>query len=391
MDIAYEELKSYEMINIFEYYDFPMIFISKSPSDKYFFNYYIEELEEGTHVWLISEISNLERLNIIGQRISMIEFLTSLKRNLRLNYMRIVPSQEENYRTYYEFVTESNFDSEIFPEEDFYAEFDYLTQTDLVKVEEEILTVSRFKLILKDLRNSHDITVDLFLDIMSNFKKSMKGMAADIGMDNSNVELKLDSLQPSSFGVYLKTDSDMFQTSEKSLGKIFELIEKIKTNNEEELENLIKNDVYSISTIKSLNELLKDIKQNNYTFEIQSIVERDGSPIEVKFERHSYEKVDAISNILLRTETVREEISITGTLITINTKRNNFAIKSAELEYNGKMSSVLFNQVKFEEISFKVPAEINAILIKEVEHDIHNNDEKVKYILESFTQISTNS
>lgn len=388
MNITYEELKSYEIVNIFEYYDFPMLFISKSPSDKYFFNYYIEELEDGTHKWLISEISNLERLNIIGQRVSIINTLTKLKSNLRLNYMKITPSQEEKYNTHYEIVTDRNFDSEIFPEEDFYAEFDYLTKTKLEKVEEEILTASRFKLILKDLRNSHDIAVDLFLEILNNFKKSLNGMATDIGMDNDSINLKLDSLQPSSFGIFLKTDSDMFQTSEKSLGKMFELIEKIKTNSADEIEDLIKNDIYSISTIKSVNELLKDIKQNNYSLAIQSTVEKDESPIEVKFDQISYSKVDEISNILLRTETVREEISVTGTLMTINTKRNNFAIKSSEAEYSGKMFKELFNRVKVEEIRFKVPAEINATLIKEVVHDIHNNDEKVKYILESFTQIN---
>jgi hypothetical protein len=52
------------------------------------------------------------------------------------------------------------------------------------------------------------------------------------------------------------------------------------------------------------------------------------------------------------------------------------------------MFKELFNRVKGEEIRFKVPAEINATLIKEVVHDIHNNDEKVKYILESFTQVN---
>lgn len=384
-NINYTELKSYEMVNVFEYYDFPLVFISKSPSEEYYFNYYIEELEDGTNKWFISQISNLERLDILGQRVSMLEFLKKLKDNFRLTHLFIEPIGRD-FRTKYEIVSDLNFDLESFPEEDFYAEYDYLTKKDLVEVSEEILNASRFKVVLKNVSNSHDIAVDLLVDILSSLKKSLKSIANDLELDNVNIDLKVDSLQPSSFGMYLKSADDMFNTSGKALGKMFEIIEGINTNTEEKIEDIIETDIYSITTVKEVNELLKDVKKKNYTMVVQSIVEKDGTPVEVKFDRASYDKVDRISNLLLKTDIEIEQKNVVGTLNSINAKSNSFSIKSNDYEYKGSMTKELFKQVKESEISFKVPAEIRAIIIKETRHNIKNGTEQIKYLLKEFNQ-----
>lgn len=384
-NINYTELKSYEMINVFEYYDFSLIFISKSPTEEYYFNYYIEELEDGTNKWFISEISNVERLDILGQRVSMLNFLKKLKDNLRLTHLFIEPI-EEDFRNKYEIVSDLNFDSESFPEEDFYAEYDYLTKNDLVSVSEEILDTSNFKVVLKNAINSHDIEVDLLIGILNNLKKSLKSIANDLGLDNETIDLKVDSLQPSSFGMYLKSENDIFNTSGRALGKLFEFLEGINTNTLEKIEDIIETDMYSITTVKEVNELLKDIKKNNYTIAVQSTVEKDGTPIQVKFDRFSYDKVESISNMLLKTDTEIEEIHVVGTLNSINAKSNNFSIKVNDSEYRGSMSKELFKQVKESEISFKVPAEINAVIIKETKQNIQNETGKVRYRLKEFTQ-----
>ena len=387
MNMNFEELDELEIINIFKYFDFPYVFVSKSLGDKYYFNYYIEPLDDGTDKWLFSEISNVERLDILGQRISMLELLNKLKENMRLKHLYITPQDDGNCVIKFETVNAYNFDPESFPVKDYYAEYDYQTDTELKRVEEEVVEASRFKLVLKDRNNNHDIGLDLLVAILSNFKKSLKGIATDLGLDNECVDLKVDSLQPSSFGVYLKSEDDIFNTSGKTLGKMFELIERINTNTEEKMADIIENDVYSMSTIKEVNELLKDIKKNDYTLAFQSKVRKDGTPVEVIFERTSYSKVDTISNILLRTNTNEEELNITGTLTSINSINNGFSIKSSdETKFKGIMVKELFEKVKYQEISFKVPAEIEAVIIKETKYNVQNGTEQVKYRLKKFTQ-----
>lgn len=391
MNITYEELKSYEMVNIFEYYDFPLVFVSKSPSNTYYLNYYIEELDDRSDKWFLSEISNMERYDILGQRTSMLELLTKLKATSRLYHLNIVPDGK-GFKTIYQMVSNTNFDAESFPEEEFYAEYDYLTKTQLVKVEQEALDASRFKLVLKDRNDSHDIALDLFLDVLGNFKKSLKGLARDINQLGDNMSLKLDSLQPSSFGVYLKAEgNDLFETSEKSLGKMFELIEQINTRTEDTVEEVIDDGVYSIDTIKEVNTMLKTVRDNNYTFALESKTEKDNSEVKVKFERNSYAKLDRISNFLMRTEIANEEIQVQGTLISIHSGSNKFNIKTPEVSYSGKMSRELFQQVKSQEIIFTVPHEITATLIKETASDVQGGNVKVKYILSSFNQINNTS
>lgn len=388
MNIVYEELKSYEIVNIFEYYDFPLVFISKSPLNTYYLNYYIEELEDGTDKWFLSEISNMERLDILGQRTSLLEILNKLKATRRLNHLNIVP-EGTSFKTIYQIVDETNIDTESFPEEEFYAEYDYLTKTQLVKVEQETLDASKFKLVLKDIDNSHDIGLDLFLNVLGNFKRSLKGLAQDINQLAENMSLKIDSLQPSSFGVYLKAEeNDLFKTSEKSLGKMFELIEQISTRTEDTIEDFIDDGVYSMDTIKEVNTMLKTVRDNNYIFALESKSEKDESEVKVKFDRESYSKLDRISNFLLRTEVINQEVTVQGTLISIHSTSNKFNIKTPEMSYSGKMSRELFRQVKSQEIKFTVPNEITATLVKETASDAQGGNIKVKYTLSTFNQIN---
>jgi len=387
MNINYEQLKSYEMINVFEYYDFPLVFISKSPSQKYYLNYYIEELEDGSDKWFLSEISNMERLDILGQRTSLLELLTKLKETLRLRHLIIAP-EGETFKTEYDIVNNTNFDSDSFPEDDFYAEYDYLTKTELVKIEQETLNASKFKLVLKDIANSHDIGLDLFLDVLGNFKQALNGVAHDIGGLVENMSWKIDSLQPSSFGVYLKAENnDLFHTSEKSLGKMFELIEQISTRTEETIEDAIDDGIYSMCTIKEVNMMLKVVRDNHYSFALETKAE-DETEVKVKFDKDSYKKLDKISNFLLRTETNSEKITVQGTLISIHSTSNKFNIKTPETSYSGKMSKQLFQQVKTQERTFKVPNEITATLIKETSSDAQGGNVKVKYTLSEFNQIN---
>ncbi|WP_232515359.1 hypothetical protein [Bacillus sp. 1s-1] len=158
-----------------------------------------------------------------------LELLNKLYQKRRLHHLFIDPSiTEPNTELNIEVVDANNFDSESFPEEDFYVEYDYVTNQKLTKVQEEIID-SKFKLVLKDFQNSHDIGLDFLLDIFGNFKKTMNDICKRCWKEVSrrrlflkrlNLELTHYNRHHLEFGIKMESD-DIFEVPEKSLKPSF--------------------------------------------------------------------------------------------------------------------------------------------------------------------------
>ena len=396
MNISVDEINSFEFIHTFDYYEFPLFYISKSSTNKYYLNYYIEELEDGEHSWLFSQISNMERLELIGHRISVLDLLNNLKDSLRLHYLYMNPFEDMQDQAKLELITSHNFDSESFPINDFYVAYDYENEEELVRVEDIALDASQFKIVLKDRQNQHNIAVEFLTDFLKQFKKTLNGIATDIvtkAMGSSNgesISLRIDAFQPSSFGIYLRSEKELFDTNNKALGALFEMIDSIDTTAEDKILNLIEERDYTISSIKNINNLLKEIKDNDYVFSLESTVESDDTDITVKFNRDSYSKIEVLQNQLSRTEIKREEFNLEGKLTSINATINKFAIESEEMNITGYMTKELFLRVKEDISKFTVPNQINAKIIKESLIDAFGQVIKTKYLLDSYQQTNNN-
>ncbi|PIC63871.1 hypothetical protein CSV79_09345 [Sporosarcina sp. P13] len=397
--IKYSDLKLSEVIHTFEYYDFPLFFISKSPNNELFLNYYIEELEESVDKWLYSRISNKERVDLIEQRISVLNLLNRLLQKQRLHHLYIDSKSEQTSETAkIEMVNSSNFDSESFPEEDFFVEYDYFTKRNLVRIEHDLIDSSKFKIVLNDPSNSHDIGLDLFIEVLSNLKNSINDIANDIGgrliggKSSSPINLRVDSLQPSSFGVWLRTEpleADLFEVPEKSLNNLFGLIADIEHKSLSEIEEQIDIDEeYSLETIKSVKKLLNDIKENEFSLKLEATTKLDKINKQVKFDKDSYSKLDILTNILRKkNEKFTEKIELDGLLTSVNTTNNNFRISTTDGDIGGKMSKELFNRFKNDtNIKFKVPSQIKALVEKEVVKDYVEDKYSERFILIDFEQ-----
>ncbi|MDQ0202181.1 DUF6575 domain-containing protein [Neobacillus ginsengisoli] len=397
--IKYSDLEQSEIIHTFEYYDFPLFFISKSPYGELFLNYYIEEIEENVDKWLFSKITNKERKDLIEQRLSVSNLLNRLLKKQRLYHLYVdsnlnQPNEEVNI----ELVNSSNFDPESFPEEDFFVEFDYVTKRNLVRIEHDLIDSSRFKIVLKDPNNSHDIGLDLFIEVLSNLKKSINDIANDIGSkligekSSYPINLRVDSFQPSSFGVWLRTEpleADLFEVPEKSLNNLFELIDDIEHKNPSEIEEQIEIDEeYSLETIKSVKKLLKDIKENEFSIKLEATTKSDKLHKQVKFDKDSYNKLDILTNILRKkNEKYTEKIELEGLLTSVNTINNNFRISTGNGEIGGRMSKDLFKRLKNDQnIKFRVPSLIKATIEKEIINDYVEDEHSQKFILVHFEQ-----
>ncbi|MCY8002447.1 hypothetical protein P9D31_17110 [Bacillus haynesii] len=392
----YSDFKCLKIIHIFEYYDFPLFFISKSPSDELYLNYYIEETEDNLDKWLFSRISINECQSLMGQRSSVLNLLNRLYRKRRLHHLFIDCSiTDPNKELKIEIVNATNFDPESFPDEDFYVEYDYATKQNLTKIEEEVID-NKFKIVLKDAQNSHDINLDFMLDIFTGFKKTINDMAQNIGLEFgagtvNPINLKVDALQPSSFGVYIKVDSiDLFEVSERSLSNLFNLIQGISNKTKEQIEEQVFIDeTYSLETIKSIRSMLRKISDNEYAFIMEGTTKVSRERKEVKFDRSSYNKLNILDEILQNnSEEKSETIEVEGELISVNTKRNKFRIATIEQEeISGKMSTELYKKIKSNRnIQFRVPSTIKAKVIKQTINDLLNDIKQVKYTLIEYEQ-----
>lgn len=145
-DFSYKELKNMEIVRIFDYYNFPLFFISKSKDGLFFLNYYIQDDE-----WFFCRITNREYLSLIQQSISVLFFLNNLKDKRRLHILTTGDNVHDEQNINIALVDELNFDPESFPTEDFFVEYDYVTNTELMKIEEGIIDDAKFK---------HDISLE---------------------------------------------------------------------------------------------------------------------------------------------------------------------------------------------------------------------------------------
>jgi formate dehydrogenase maturation protein FdhE len=392
----YYELESLEIVHIFDYYDFPLFYISKSSKSEYYLNYYIDEIQDHVNKWFFGRISNKERLDIIEQRISVLKFLNRLLKKGRLHHLFIDATLSGTVeKIVQEIVNDSTFEIDSFPDEDFVVEYDYIAKKSLNKVNETLIDSSMFKLVFKDEMNSHDIELNLFINLMEKFKKTYNGLLQlknkiinETIIDKEYlINLKVDSFQPSSFGVWIKTDpleADLFEIPEKSLSSFYDLLNEIKEGSETVIEESLEVDEeYNIETIKDMKNFLKEISSNKLSFTLEAKNKSGQKEIrKVVFNKNNYSKIEVLNEILLNNSNEKSEIlEIEGVLTSINIPNNKFRLSSVEYgEIQGSMAKDLRDKVKdsFEQ-QFKVPGEIKT----KIERKIINNHLSEEYTIKN--------
>ncbi|WP_262173232.1 hypothetical protein [Saccharococcus sp. Marseille-Q5394] len=404
MDISkYSELEALEVVHIFDYYDFPLFFISRSEQSEYYFNYYIEEVQEHIDKWFFSRISNREREKIIRQQLSVVKFLDKLLRQKRLQHLYIDSFTDPGeVKIRLEVVDDINFDREDYPLKDFHVDYDYVSKKNLNRVDETVFDSSKFKVIFKDEVNNHDIDLDLFMSLMQKFTKTYNGISR---MKNRLIneseehadyfaKLRIDSLQPSSFGVWLKTDpleADLFEVPEKSLTSFYNFLYDVKNDNENSIEeSLMIDKEYDIETIKDMKNFLKEISSNKFSFALEvNEKSSEKETQEIVFSKKDYSQIEVLNGILMKNSSEKSKtIDIEGLLTSINIPNNKFLVISEEFgEIRGSMSKNLRDSVKdsFNQ-QFKVPGKIRARIEQKI---INNHIEEVyveKNIMISFDQ-----
>lgn len=135
--------------------------------------------------------------------------------------------------------------------------------------------------------------------------------------------------------------------------------------------------------------MLKDVADNDFSLTLEAKTKTQLVPKEVSFDKASYGKLDILNKILKdKSQKHFEEVEVEGVLTSINTSYNKFRISTTTIgEISGRMSTEMFKELKkHNNLQFKVPSLIKAIIKKEIVNDYLEEEFYEKYTLMQFEQ-----
>lgn len=374
MNFEFEELANFEYEYIFEYYDMPLFFILKSPNDYLYLNYMIDEININEYKWFFARISRIELSQILNSSIGVKSFLVQLINNKRMNYLVV---NNEVKKLTFNSVDKLKYDE--LPLEDYKVEYDYLRSNKIENQEENlIIDSSEFDLILRDVNDSHLIGVDILTDILG----KMETLYTIISKGYST--LKIEAIYPSSFGMKLIGNEDLFSTSERTLENILILFNNIKESNYSKIkENIDIDKLYDLQAINKAKQLVEDIYKYNISLEIKPKENIEHAHIIEKTDKDKFKELSKFIDEI--TPEKSNMIEVNGILTSINMNYNKFSIiGDDDIRYSGKLDKKLKKDIA--DIQFVIPAKIKANLNKIEKYNFDKDDYEISYEMKNYHQ-----
>lgn len=373
MVMKYNDLINLDYAYIFEYYDIPLFFILKNEKNEMYLNYMIEELADNKTKWFFTKISEIELNFLLTRKEGVKTFLTRLIETGRLYYLFV---DNINKKLYFEKVKEVCLDE--LPLDEYFVEYDYITQKEIEMTKNIDVTSNDFDLILRDHENSHVVKVDLLTKVLGKFQDVFKSIS------QSDSSLKIEAIYPSSFGIKLIGSDDLFVKSENVLQNIMCMLDNIKNNRIKEIEkDVFEDNMYNISTLKKVDGLLKEIVKNKVSLEFKVKSEQMPSITLGKSDKNNFEEIT--KEIKMKVPDEISELQIRGILTSINIDQSKFSItENSGEKYSGQLADDLKDNLKDKQ--FIVPADITATLTEIREFNFDKNKYISKYKLIYYTQ-----
>lgn len=401
----YSNYKQFKIINIFEYYDRPLFYIAESPNKDVYMFYFIES-ENKDSVWFTAQVSKNEVSEIYKQQIGELEFLQKLYTMNRLFKCYFTSDENGQCSLSFTLINEENIDFEDFPEENYFAEHDYLSDQELVPIPKVFEDKKTFKIILKDAINSHQVNIDFLISTLNNVKYSLNSLVKDsvhsLNADviSKPIDIDVIAFQPSSFGIWFEVNStelDLYNLTNISVNSFFELLSDINLKDEKDItDKIFIEQRYSIDSIKKIDTFLNHVVDSKYDLKIEGYPEGTltnnltTEPLStVEFKTSNTNNIQKLKNILSGDSSItHEEIIIEGTFVSVNLKKNGFWITTEDGDIHGLFESTVFEKLKNEtNFNIQVPSKVKTKLLKIVTKDHIAENYSTKYTLLSFEYI----
>lgn len=373
MEINYDELLSFNYEYIFDFYDMPLFFVLSDKNNKLYLNYMIDEVNENEMKWFFSHISRIELNNLINRNIGVKKFLIKLINIKRMNYLYI---NNVTKSLYFESINEIEADE--LPLHEFFVEYDYLSKKEIEYTQSYNVTSNEFDLILRDQENSHLVEVNTLTKTLESFQGLFKAVSKGI------TNLKVEAIYPSSFGMRLVGEDDLFETSKHTLENIFLILNNIKDKNSTDIkDNLFIDDLYDLSALNKVSELAKNMEKYNISLELKA---KDNPESVFNIQKSEISKFKNIDQLIDDLNPIEENlIEVRGILNSINMNRNYFSIIDYdEVIYSGKLEKGLKNNLN--DSQFIIPAEITAELVEKKKYNYDKETYDIKYEMKAYRQ-----
>ncbi|WP_436860205.1 hypothetical protein [Staphylococcus caeli] len=373
MEINYDELLNFNYEYIFDFYDMPLFFILSDKNNKLYLNYMIDEVNNNEMKWFFAHISRIELNDLINRNIGVKKFLIKLIKMERMKYLYI---NNENKSLFFESINEIETDE--LPLHEFFVEYDYLSKKEIEYTQSFNVTSNEFDLILRDQENSHLVEVNTLTKTLECFQNLFKAVSKGI------TNLKVEAIYPSSFGMRLVGEDDLFETSKRTLANIFLMLNNIKDKNSTDIkDNLFIDDLYDLSALNKVSELAKNMEKYNISLELKA---KDNPESVFNIQKSEISKFKNIDDLIDDLNPIEENlIEVRGMLNSINMNRNYFSIIDYDqIIYSGKLEKGLKNNLN--DSQFIIPAEITAELVEKKKYNYDKEAYDIKYEMKSYRQ-----
>ena len=386
------DLKS---IFVFDYYDFPLFFISKNTSTKkYYFFYFID-----TEVYFFKELTRLD-ISLIFNGISIRNILQHFYDDGSLKIINFKSANNKVIEIRDFLINHDEAIEELCPEDNEFIEYDEINNLSFEELRlsfenyfPELFNVKDITLRLIDKENSNQLSADSVLTSIEYVKNIFNGIKSMLQDKNKFTDTNLD-IAAFSRGSF-KID---FTLSEEDQGNIFgnEVYFDEMISFMDFLDNPPKNEIgfdtseliYKKEFILATNDYYKFLEEENLVAEFYN---KDVEIGVLKESSNLSKNLSEMTRIIREEEKViiREEeyLNIKGEVLSANKSRNHFKIASDKYgDVSGIFEKELFKDIKASVKQITVSKRISARVNKIVENNSTNTINKVTYILMDFDQ-----
>lgn len=376
-----------EIIHIYSYYEIPLTYISQF-QEKFYFHHFIQNIDLIDY-WFITEITEIEikRLNDL-----QLHPRNLLLKQLAFNKLYTMVTNFDNEVISVETYKEKDYQESHFPEQNAVFDYDFLLKKKLEKIELQVDTINQHtftdkvkKLIVKEfdsltLSFKDKFNSDLMpLDTLVSISNKISSLYNSYNRGN----LAVQAFSKGSFGITLVPIGNSVEEfdlcADEALEKLVKTIEIATLDNEEEQKdyfvNLMKNTDNGKKIVNKLNEFLKDVNKNQYSFTIKDpllnpLVEYSSSKTQITSLLDEL-IIDAKQEILIE--------NLEAQLISFNSKTGHVRISFLD----DKEVSGYLEENQYKDKKLITPSQIKITLMESI--DIENNE---KYELKEVSELT---
>lgn len=387
------DIESIEYLYIFDYYDFPLSFITKKINGKYYFFYYLD-----FETYFVKALS-IKDINLIFSDISTRSLLENFYNQEDFFVLYKNKNNQYDFNNISVFEIENNIRAtDYFPENDSKFQQDFITNRDFETLCREYTSIfsdlfdnKELTVKLVDRYNSHSASANIVIKTINLLNTFMDSLKLHLNESNifTNENMVLKPFTPGSFNInfeLVKSPEVSFFENDAQIyfDDFIVFIDSLNSENVNEVyEDLIFEDA---KIVKELGEYYSLIKANDISVSIENNHNKL-SEITVNEQTDNFiNSLQSLTNKLTNSTEIVETFNFEGTVESASNARNHITVRTISGSIKAKFSKAIFNDIKKLNRTVSISSIIQGQWIKRTYLDGDENIIDTKYEIVEFRQ-----